>query len=134
MEKIIIITGQTATGKTKLATEYAQKYNGELINADSRQVYKYLDVVSGKDLDIINRIPIHLYDVCDPKQPFSSHEWVELAKQTITDLINHGKTPIIIGGTYFYISHLLYDIETTGVKPDWKLRKKLNQKPVTELQ
>ncbi len=134
MKNIIIITGQTATGKTELAVKYAKKYHGELINADSRQIYTSLDIVSGKDLDIIKQIPIHLYDICDPKVHFSSHEWVEMTKDIISSLTKQEITPIIVGGTYFYLAHLLYGIQTQGIKPDWELRKQLAPRTVPELQ
>lgn len=133
-DRLIIITGQTATGKTKLAVEYAHNLGGELINADSRQVYRYLDILSGKDLNIIKSIPVHLYDVCDPKLYFSSHEWVNLVKKCIISITHNGKIPIIVGGTYFYLAHLLYGLATEGNGPDWQLRQELASKTVPDLQ
>ncbi len=132
--KLIVITGQTATGKTKQAVQKAIEENGELINADAAQIYKYLDIVTGKDLDDIGKIPIHLINLLDPKQNFSSAEWTKLVKEKIKEIVARKKTPIIVGGTYFYISHLLYGVSTEGIRPDWELRKKLDQKSVVELQ
>ncbi len=162
--KAIIITGQTATGKTKLALEYAKKYNGELINCDSRQVYKYLDIITGKDLGQhlkptfkiqkkINEFTIGFYpliidsstssslstklwlcDIVDPKQPFSSFDWKQCVQIVMAYLKKQAKTPIIVGGTYLYIKHLLYGIGTENIPPDWQLRKKLAKKPVDQLQ
>lgn len=161
--KLIIITGQTATGKTKLALEYAQKYNGELINCDSRQIYKYLNIITGKDINkianskfkIVNRInnfdigfysistsfnkfqpistKIWLYDVVYPDQYFSSFEYIKLAQKVIKDIISRNKTPILVGGSYFYLKHLLYGFDFQ-VPPNFKLREELNKKSVSELQ
>ena len=77
--KIIIITGQTATGKTKFALEYAKKFKGELINCDSRQIYKYLDIITGKDKQLVARVKVWLYDVIKPNEYFSSFDFVKLA-------------------------------------------------------
>lgn len=157
-KSITIITGQTATGKTKLGLQLAQKYNGELINCDSRQVYRYLDIITGKDLtdhqfhleqkvnnfDIGyykmakllngNYIPLWLYDIVNPKQYFSSYDYVRCVMNVIKRLLEENKTPIIVGGTYFYLRHLLYGVETENIPPDWKLRKELENKTVEELQ
>lgn len=134
MNKILVITGQTATGKTKLALDYAKKLNGELINCDSRQIYKKLDIITGKDLHVLTgAVKIWLYDVVDPKKRFSSYDYQKLAKKTIKDILNRGKILIIVGGAYFYLSHLLYGINT-NIAADWKLRKKLESKSVAGLQ
>jgi tRNA dimethylallyltransferase len=131
--KLIVITGPTATGKTKLAASLAKKYDGELINADSRQVYKYLDIVTGKDKKDID-IPIHLYDIVDPRKTFSAFDWVALALKTINYLKSRRKLPIIVGGSYFYLKNLLYSTETAGVPADWILRKSLAAASIHELQ
>ena len=128
---MIIITGQTATGKTKLALELAKKYNGELINFDSRQIYKYLDIITGKD---IPQTKIWLYDVVKPDQYFSSFDFSEKAKLIIKDIIKRGKEPILVGGSYFYLKHLLYGFDTQPVPANSKLRQRLNMKSVSELQ
>ncbi len=151
---IYVMTGQTATGKTARALELAQIYNGELINADSRQVYTGLDIVTGKDLDLTTHtftsvqkseqfdigyyettssMRIWLYDVLSPKNPFSAFDFVRLAKTVISDIRSRGKTPIIVGGTYFYISQLLYGASSAG-EPNWEIRKELSTKSIEELQ
>ncbi|MCX7955607.1 MAG: tRNA (adenosine(37)-N6)-dimethylallyltransferase MiaA [Patescibacteria group bacterium] len=158
---MIVITGQTATGKTNLALKYAQKYNGELINFDSRQVYKHLDIITGKDISSKNQyqllkkinnfdigyyqieinqnqsqtfsIKIWLYDIVKPNQYFSSYEYIKLAQYIIKDIEKRKKTPIFVGGTYFYLKHLLYGFDYK-TPPDFKLREKLNKKSVDELQ
>lgn len=128
---MIIITGQTATGKTKLALELAQKNNGELINFDSRQVYKYLDIITGKD---IPSTKIWLYDVVTPDQYFSSFDFIKLVKPIIEDIKKRKKTPILVGGTYLYLKHLLYGFDDNQVPPNFPLREQLNNKSVIELQ
>ena len=132
--KIIIVTGQTATGKTKLALEYAKKYNGELINSDSRQIYRYLDIITGKDKQLLEKVKVWLYDIVNPDEYFSSFDFVKLAIPIIKKIFSKGKTPIIVGGTYFYLYHLLYNVDTENIIPDWKLRNKLENKSVKELQ
>src|SRR3989344_3766670 len=134
MNKLIIITGQTATGKTSLAFKLAQENNGVLINCDSRQIYKYLDIITGKDYNLISKNKIGLYDVIKPDEYFSSFDYVKLALPLIKKIIKKGKTPIIVGGTYLYIKHLLYGVEIENIPPDWKLRKELGNKTVKELQ
>lgn len=161
MLNCFVITGQTATGKTEYALKLAQQYNGELINCDSRQVYKKLDIITGKDLyqysvfrsqylvlnkfDIgyyliqnteykIQNTKLWLYDIINPNQYFSSFDWVQCAIPVIKDIIKRGKTPIIVGGTYLYLKHLLYGFETETIPPNWELRKKLNSKSVIYLQ
>ncbi len=132
MNKLIVITGQTATGKTSYARKLALEHNGELINADSRQIYKHLDVVTGKERLI--DIPVWLYDVVEPNTPFSSSEYAHYARTVIKELFTRGKTPIIVGGTYLYIKNLLYGFETELIGPDWNLRKELNKAPLEVLQ
>ena len=134
--KLIVVTGQTATGKTTLAIDYSKRQSGEIVNADSRQVYKKLDIVTGKDLKtlIVSKIPLHLFDIVDPKKDFSSFEYVQKAQTVIKDIVERGSIPIIVGGSYFYIQHLLYGHDTEGVRADWELRKDLNKKTAMELQ
>lgn len=129
--RLIIITGQTATGKTKLALEYARKYHGELINFDSRQVYKYLDIITGKD---INKNKIQLYDVVDPKYYFSSFNYLKLVIPAIKRILLKNKTPILVGGSYFYLYHLFYDVDSEKIPPDWSLRNRLSLESVKNLQ
>jgi len=128
---MIIITGQTATGKTKLALELAEKYNGELINFDSRQIYKYLDIITGKD---IPKTKIWLYDVVTPDQYFSSFDYVSIITPVVEDMKKRGKTPILVGGTYLYLKHFLYGIDDNNSPPDFELRNELNTKSIQELQ
>ncbi len=130
--KVVIITGQTATGKTKLALSK----KGVLINADARQIYKYLNIITGKDKsrNKNRKSKVLLYDIIDPKEYFSSYDYQKAAIPLIKKILEQGKTPIIVGGTYLYLSHLLYDVATENIPPNWKLRRILNNKPVSFLQ
>jgi tRNA dimethylallyltransferase len=149
---MLIVTGQTATGKTKLALKLAKENNGEIVNFDSRQIYKDLDIITGKDIksnsqfktlqsidgfDIgyyqINQIKIWLYDIATPNQSFSSFQYTKLAEKVVTTIKNKGKTPILVGGSYFYLKHFLYGFDIQ-VPPNPKLRKELNNKTVAQLQ
>ncbi|MBI2641206.1 tRNA (adenosine(37)-N6)-dimethylallyltransferase MiaA, partial [Candidatus Roizmanbacteria bacterium] len=99
-----------------------------------RQIYKHLDIITGKDKELTTKIKVWLYDVVDPKDYFSSYDFVKLAIPLIKKILSEGKTPILVGGSYFYIKHLLYDIETEQIAPDWKLRKQLEDTSIVELQ
>ena len=126
-----IITGQTATGKTNLAYELAKKHKGELINFDSRQIYQKLNIITGKQ--VFPDVKTHLIDIVDPKEQFSSFDFANSAKRIINYLIRHNIMPILVGGTYLYLKHLLYGIDTK-VPADWKLREELGKKSVKQLQ
>ncbi|MCS7093326.1 MAG: tRNA (adenosine(37)-N6)-dimethylallyltransferase MiaA [Patescibacteria group bacterium] len=159
---MIVITGQTGTGKTKLALRYAKRYHGELVNFDSRQLYRHLDIITGKDLNDYKKskfylikkenkltfgyyqietfiedqpfkTKIWLYDLVSPKDQFSSFEFVQVAKEVIKIINEQGKAPILVGGSYFYLKHLLYGFNIQA-SPKPQLRKNLNKKSVSELQ
>lgn len=132
MNKLLIICGPTATGKTKLAIDLAKKFNGELMNADSRQVYKGLDALTGKDRS--EDIPIRLYDIVNPTDEFSVAHFVRLAHVAIDDISNRGKLPIIVGGTGFYLRALTREIDTIAIPPNQTLRKRLYAVSLTDLQ
>ncbi len=120
MEKIIIVGGPTGSGKTKFAIKLAKDINGELINADSRQIYKYLNigtnkgVLSGDSKKYIDGIPIHLIDFLKPDVRFNVFEWRSLAINCIKDIQSKGKQAIVVGGTGLYIDSLIkeYDFES----------------------
>jgi len=128
MKKILIICGPTATGKTKLAVQLAQKFSGEIISADSRQVYKGMDIVTGKDRP--TGVKIYGLDLVRPDEEFSVAHFVKFARA----LINQISLPIIVGGTGLYLDSLINPPQTLSVKPNWKLRKKLEIKSIRELQ
>lgn len=131
---LFILFGQTATGKTAQALKLTDQYDGEIVNFDSRQIYKKLDIVTGKDKPTDPKYKIWLYDIVDPKNIFSSAEYADLAIQVITDIISRGKTPILVGGTGYYLRHLLFGAPEIHVAEDWDLRKQLETKTVLELQ
>jgi len=132
----IIIYGPTATGKTELAIEIAKKINGEIISADSRQVYKKLDIGSGKitfssdtykneDYWTVNGVKIRGFDLASPEEKFTVADFLIFAKKAIEEIEKLGKIPIIVGGTAFYIDSLIKGLGTMGVAPDVELRSKL---------
>lgn len=116
---LIIITGPTAVGKTELSIKLAKEIKGEIISADSIQVYKHFDIGSAKiTSEEMEGIPHHLIDVLEPTESFNVATFKTMAKQAIEDIISRGKTPIIAGGTGFYIQSVLYDINFTENEDD----------------
>lgn len=110
MHKIIVITGPTAVGKTKLSIELAKKYNGEIINADAVQVYKGLDIGSAKiTKEEMEGIPHYLFDIKEVNEEYTIYHYQKDARKVIDDIINRKKTPILVGGTGLYIKSALYD-------------------------
>jgi len=132
MNKILIIAGLTATGKTQFAQEVAKRFNGELISADSRQVYKGMDIITGKDKDKID-VPVWLYDLVNPNEPFSVSLWHNHALSAIKDISSRGKLPIVVGGTGLYLRSLIQDLETINISPNPTLRQKLSQLSASDL-
>ena len=132
--KLIVILGPTASGKTDLSLKLAKKYKGEVVSADSRQVYKGLDIGSGKITKKEMRgVPHHLLDVANPKRRFTVAQYQKLAFRAIKDIQNRNKLPILVGGTGFYIQSIVDGIVIPEVKPNLKLRKKLENKSNDEL-
>lgn len=137
--KIYVIVGPTASGKTaysiKLALAGQAKNIGyEIISADSRQVYRGMDIGTGKvTKKEMTGIPHHLLDVADPKKVFTVSDYQKLAKQKIEEIIARGNTPIIVGGTGFYIQAIVDDLVLPTVPPNKKLRASLEAKPSSEL-
>lgn len=142
--KIIVIVGPNASGKSELGVKIARKINGEIISADSRQVYKKLNIGSGKvggEWKIINgqkkfvykNISHYCIDIANPKKVFTADDYRKCAQKATADILSRGKTPIIVGGTGFYIDAALGRIQLGGVPPNQKLRKKLSKKSALEL-
>lgn len=131
--KTIIITGPTATGKTSLAVHLAQKFNGEIISADSRQVYQGLDIGSGKDIAEYANIPYHLIDVIHPNDNFNLMKFCTATKDAICTIRKNNKTPFIAGGTALYLNAILSGYKLPGTKPNENLRLSLNEKSIEEL-
>ena len=141
---MLVIYGPTQTGKTNLALQLARKFQGELISADSRQVYKGLDIGSGKvgisdvvskhhGYWMVNGVRINGFDLTDPGQQFSAADFLEFAHTTMTQIIRAKKTPIVVGGTGFYIKALIDGISTIGYPRNEDLRQKLDRLPVDRL-
>lgn len=133
MTKVLIICGPTATGKTKFALELAQKFNGELVSADSRQVYIGNDLETGKDKDILGNSQVWLLDILNSGEEFSVSVWRRLAQDAIADILSRGKLPIVVGGSGLYIKSLVQDLPDIDVPYDKKLRKRLESKSAVEL-
>lgn len=132
--KIIIVLGQTATGKSDFAVQLAKKVGGEIISADSRQVYKGMDLGTGKitKKEMLG-VPHYLLDVAYPKKVFSVSDFKKLADKKIEDIFARGKTPIICGGTGFYIDAVVDGVILPEVAPNIKLRKILEKKSAEKL-
>ncbi len=132
--KLIIILGPTASGKSGLAVRSAKKINGEVISADSRQIYRGMDIGTGKIAKKeMDGIPHHLLDIASPKKRFSVAQYQKLALKAIEKIYKKRKAPILCGGTGFYIQAVVDGISIPEVKPDWQLRKKLEKKSTDEL-
>ena len=117
MNKVIVITGPTAVGKTKLSIELAKRYNGEIINADAVQVYKGLDIGSVKVTEEEKEdIPHHLFDIKEVNEEYTIYHYQKDCRKLIKEVQGRGKTPILVGGTGLYIKAALYDYKLTEEK------------------
>ena len=133
--KIIVILGPTATGKSDLAVKIARTCNGEVISADSRQVYRGMDLGSGKITKREMRgVPHHLIDVVSPRSVYNVAKFQRDAYKAIDSIIARGKTPIVCGGTGFYIQSIVDGVIVPEVPPNHALRTKLARLSITELQ
>ena len=153
MNQLLVICGPTATGKTSLALKLANKFDWELISADSRQVYKYMNVVTGKDLPTNSKFQISNvkvgnlkvgyytdgkirlwgYDLVNPNEDFSVAHFIDFSSIVIKDILDRGKLPILVGGTGLYLRAAVYGIDTAVVPQNAKLRKSLDDKKALEL-
>lgn len=123
---LIILTGPTAVGKTAASIGLAKAVNGEIISADSMQVYKYMDIGSAKiTKEEMDGVPHHLVDVLDPMEDFNVVRFQQMAKAAMEGIYERGHIPIVVGGTGFYIQALLYDIDFTENKTDDSYRREL---------
>lgn len=132
--QIIVILGPNASGKSDLGVEMAKKIGGEIISADSRQVYRGMDIGSGKiTKKEMKRIPHYLLDVVSPKTEFNVTHFKKLAEEKIKEIIKRGKIPMVVGGTGFWIDALVFNYNLPAVGPDKKLRAKLEKLSNAEL-
>jgi len=158
MSKIIIITGPTATGKTALALNLAKKFNGELVSADSRQVYIGMDIGTGKDIPssvisiksnlsvdlggnkinlvyyLFGSIPVWLYDIVPPNISFNVSYFQKAARVVIKDILKREKLPIVVGGTGFYVNSLINQIDTIDIPPDLDMRNRYEKMDLIDIQ
>ncbi len=156
--KLLIISGATVTGKTDLGIHIAKKFNGEIISADSRQVYRGMDIITGKDLPVNSKlktqnsklniknqkfsvgfrlkddIPVWLVDIVTPDYAFNAGEYQYLARKVIDDIHKRRKLPILVGGTGFYIKSVIDPIDAVSIPPDEKLRRDLSTMDKKSLQ
>ncbi len=132
--KILVILGPTAVGKSDIAVQIAKDFNGEIISADSRQVYKGLDIGTGKiTKDQMQCVPHHLLDVADANERFTAIQWKSLAEKAIQDIHSRKKLPIVCGGTGFYITSLIDNLGFPEVPANTERQKELESKTAEEL-
>ncbi len=153
-QKLLVICGPTATGKTSLALRLARKFNGEIVSADSRQVYRGMNIGTGKDLPVnaeaksknfgtaitsklsyyeIDGVKVFGYDLVDPKSEFSVSRYLKIAPKIISEIIERKHLPILAGGTGLYIKGVVDGIETVNIPKNTKLRDKLKDRSAGEL-
>jgi len=148
VKSLIVILGPTASGKSELAIKLAQQFNGEIVSADSRQVYQEMNIGTAKPFliqnskfkinkkkkaIIINNIPHYLIDITKPDQEFNVAIYKKLALKTIKDIQKRGKTPFLVGGTGLYLAAIIKNIKFPQVPPQKELRRKLEKKSISEL-
>jgi tRNA dimethylallyltransferase len=137
-QKIIIILGPTSSGKSDIAIKLAKKFNGEIISADSRQIYRGMNVGTGKVLgSLVSKgklsfllsggIPHHMIDIVSPRTDYNVAKFKKQSENIIENILKRKKLPIICGGTGFWIKAIVDDVSFPEVKPNWKLRKKLEK-------
>ena len=125
---LIILTGPTAVGKSALSIELAKRIGGEIISADSMQVYRHMDIGSAKIMpEQMGGIPHHLIDILEPTEEFNVVTFQQKAKEALHEIYDRGRIPIVVGGTGFYIQAFLYDIDFTDNDEDTALRAELEE-------
>lgn len=128
MSQILVVAGPTASGKTSLAVRLAKQYGGEVISADSMQIYQHMNIASAKPTkEEMEGVPHHLLDFVSPFSPFSVADYVKLARIKIDEILSRGNLPIVCGGTGLYISSLVDNIEFTETETDFSVRNRLTQ-------
>ncbi|MBU3142030.1 tRNA (adenosine(37)-N6)-dimethylallyltransferase MiaA [Clostridium sp. CF012] len=133
MKDLFILAGPTAIGKTEISIKLAQRLNGEIISADSMQIYKSMDIGSGKiSKEDMNGVPHHLLDIIEPSENFSVAEFKEKAETAIELITNKNKLPMLVGGTGFYINSLIYNYSFAETIKDEEYRDYLTKLAVTE--
>ncbi|MDM5226123.1 tRNA (adenosine(37)-N6)-dimethylallyltransferase MiaA [Cytobacillus sp. NJ13] len=132
-EKLAVLIGPTAVGKTKLSILLAKRFNAEIISGDSMQIYKSMDIGTAKiKEEEMEGIPHHLIDIKNPEDPFSAAEFQELVRSKITEITSRGKLPMIVGGTGLYIQSVIYDYQFSDAPSDEEFRKTLEERAERE--
>lgn len=128
-KKVVVIVGPTAVGKTKISIEVAKRINGEIISADSMQIYKYMNIGTAKPTAVeMQGIPHHLMDIIEPCEEYSVARYKEMALECIEKIITNDKIPIIVGGTGLYVNSIIENIEFTETVTDWTYREELQKR------
>ena len=130
LPKLIVIEGTNASGKSSLGVELASRFNGEIVSADSRQVYERLDLGSGKITpEEMKGVPHHLLNVRKPGEFFSMADFQRLAFEAVDDILSRGKVPFLVGGTGLYVDAVADGYELSDRAPDHSLRAHLHRSP-----
>ena len=132
-QQTIVVTGPTATGKTALAVRLAELFDGEIVSVDSRQVFRRMDIGSGKDLAEYGNVPYHLIDVAEPGKPYDLFAYLNAAQSAVRDIAARGRLPILCGGSTMYLDALLRGYSLEGARPDMELRERLDKLSLAEL-
>ena len=131
--RVIAVVGPTASGKTRLAVEIAKRYNGEIVSADSMQIYKYMDIGTAKPTDEeMQDIPHHLISIVEPTETFTLQDYLERAKVCVDDILSRGKIPVIAGGTGLYVTSFIENISLSEAETDPEYREHLAKRAEKE--
>lgn len=134
LPKIVVILGPTASGKTALSVKLAKKFKGEIVSADSRQIYKYLDLGTGKiTKKEMQGVKHHMLNIALPSKKYSSAKFQKNAQKTLTNIAKSEKLPFLVGGSSFYLYPIIQGWQFPKTKADWKLRQELKNKSAQEL-
>lgn len=131
--KLIAIVGPTASGKTARAVSLCNHYDGEIISADSRQVYRHMNLGTGKDLEEYGSVPYHLIDICDPGEKYNLYRYNRDFHKVFNDIITRSKLPVLCGGSGMYLENVLSGIKLPEVPPNIELRNQLELRSLVEL-
>lgn len=133
LQKLVVIVGPTAAGKTRLGVEMAKHFNGEVISGDSMQIYRGMDIGTAKVTEEeMEGVPHHLIDIKNPEESFSVAEFKSLVREKIAEITSRGKLPIVVGGTGLYVQSVLYDYQFSEAPADEEFRARLEKKAAEE--